>query len=239
MLLVFTVCYSSTLAFGTSKAEFFVGMAYESRDQKTLVYKEEHYLDRQNGKVMTSVTKYFDPNNQQIAILTCDYTNPAFPYLPNSTFMDMRHKYREVTMVDGNQLIVKKSEDDGQTWKSQSFPPQPQLVASQGINYRIVDSFSELRRGENVAFDFVFPSRLSTIGIRLRKIEDNLSQNDIKVRFEVDNFLLRLVVPYVETTYDLASQRLVSYSGNSNLTDGNQKSQQVFITYDYSKTPSL
>ncbi len=233
LFVIFSIMAFSSQGF-SEVLETFSGTAFDSKDRKKIVYKETHEIKKsQDGKVLSSTTKYFDSKNNHIATLVCDYSNENYPFLPNVDFVDLRLNYQEKTYLEGGKVIVKRSEDGGKTWKEEELEPEPGLVASQGLNYKIISHFEDLENGNKVSTPFVFPSQLMKIGIRLRKVDQKQVENHFRIRFEVDNFFLRLIAPYAETVYDKVTKRLVSYVGNSNILSKDRNPQEVYITYQY------
>jgi hypothetical protein len=55
----------------------------------------------------------------------------------------------------------------------------------------------------------------------------------VRVRVEIDSWVLRLFAGSLDVEYDRASRRLLRYRGLSNLTDARGDNPEVEITYAY------
>ncbi len=59
------------------------------------------------------------------------------------------------------------------------------------------------------------------------------ANSGLPCKIEIDNWLARWFVLSLEVKYELATKRLLSYKGVSNLLSNNKDMQNVVITYHY------
>jgi hypothetical protein len=79
---------------------------------------------------------------------------------------------------------------------------------------------------------FAIPSRLDTYEFRVRRVESP-SQSVVRVRVDMDDWLVRLLAPDIEVDYERKTGRLLRYRGVSNLDTVDGDTQKVVIRYSY------
>lgn len=213
---------------GSTVVERFQGIA-RSRDG-AIAYVETHEVRMVDGQVADAETRYALDDGRTIARLVSVYAPGSF--VPDYEFEDLRSGSREAVRraPDGVRLV------DGQREVTLPVPDDIPLVAGQGLERYARAHLDALARGETLRVRLALPGRLDTFGFRIRG--EPLPDGRLRVRFEPSSIVLRILAPSVEGDYDLATRRLLRYSGVSNVAAADGSTQQVEIAYSYAGTPS-
>ncbi len=105
-------------------------------------------------------------------------------------------------------------------------------MTGQGLHFFIRDRLEELARGEVKKVEFLVPLDGTNYNLRIAPIPAP-TPGVLSLRMESDNWLAKLVAPPLEVEYELATKRLLSYKGVSNLLGHDRDLQNVVITYRY------
>jgi hypothetical protein len=210
-----------------TKAEVFTGRAYNSDGD--LVYIEKHTVTYADRQVTQSRTRYYDPNSQLIGSLISDYSEG--PQYGSYRFEDLRGDYQDgaEVLADGIRLYRRSAGDE--KGDSRVIDRQSGQIVGQGFHHFIRTHLEGIAAGEIYHVKLVLPSRLDQFKFRIRKL--NTERGVLKVRLEIDNWVIRLFAPHVDADYDLKTRRLLRYEGISNMTNTAGKHPKVTIKYSY------
>jgi hypothetical protein len=190
-----------------------------------VAYRETHEVRLREGRVAFAETRYVDAEGRAIARLVTDYS--AHPFAPAYEYRDLRTGSREALRRDGSGVAL----HDGERTRVLPTGFDRPLVAGQGLDRYTRAHLPELARGEELRVELALPGRLDTYAFLLRA--DRTRSGALRVRFEPESFLLRLLSPALEAEYDPATGRLLHYRGVSNVTGPDGESQKVEIDYSY------
>ena len=212
--------------------EKFVGKAWSRNG--SVEYIEHHRVRYENGRVVESLTEYFDPDNRKIADLTSTYV--FGPQFGSYDFRDIRASYADGAKVLPDKIEVFRKEDPAKQPEIRRLPRQSNQIVGQGFHQYIRSQLDNIARGEVYHVEMVLPSRLNQYKFRIRKLK--IEDSVLSIRLEIDNWFLRLFAPHVDAVYDMNTRRLLRYEGLSNITNAAGKYQDVVIEYSYHKEKS-
>lgn len=112
-----------------------------------------------------------------------------------------------------------------------------ELVIDAGFDNYVRQRWDELARGEEVVFPFLVVGREEPIDMRASLAQEKPCQPaQLCLEIRLNSWLLGMVVDPIHLVYDRERQRLLQFSGVSNLRDAAGKSQSVDIRYSYPDT---
>lgn len=200
------------------------GLARAPGDAR-LLYREHHLVRREQGRPLERLVVYRCPDGTAFARKRVDYrasaTAPAFE------LEDARLGYREGLRRGGapGELFVR---DGAGAPERRAAVGGEGLVADAGFDEFIRAHWQPLLAGEAVPLRFAVPSRLESLGFRVRRI------GSAQVGGEAaEVFRLRLggwigwLAPHIDVAYGSDSRRLLRFEGLSNLRDDAGDSQLV------------
>lgn len=211
------------LAASTETAERFEGLARRGDGQ--VAYREIHEVRFQDGRVSRAETRYADDAGRVFAELVSDYSR--HPFVPTYEFRDHRTGTREAVQHQDGGLALQ----DGDRVRVMEPPRERPVVAGQGLDRYTRAHLQRLSRGETLLVELALPGRLDSYAFRIRA--EPLATGALRVRFEPDSFLLRMLAPAIEADYDPSSGRLLRYRGVSNVAGPDGEPQNVEIVYSY------
>lgn len=204
----------STVAFAGETTETHKAMAYEDVGKKKLLYTEEHKAIYKAGVVVRSTNDYFDPNGKKIAELNSDYSKSQT--MPVYQFKDLRTgRYEGLRYTQQGYQIYKKSGDNKKEEVS-ALKSTSGMFAGQGWHYYLRSRLTNLNK-DPLKMKLVFPGKLDYYSFQIRTLGND--QETIKLRLEFDSWIIRLVAPHLDLTYNKSKKKLVYYHGPSNLDD--------------------
>jgi hypothetical protein len=213
----------------TRQVEKFQGVARTA--QGDIAYTERHQVVYENGRHRQNQTRYLDASGREIATLDSEFN--SHPYLPDYRFSDRRFGREDGTRVTGRQVQVYGREDGKSPLQEKVLTLTDVMITGQGLHFYIRDHLKELAHpGAVKRVDFLVPLDGTSYAFRILPLAGG-RPGTVSFKIESDSFLLRLVAPSLEVTYDLASGQLLSYRGLSNLLSADRGPQQVEITYQY------
>lgn len=197
-----------------------------------LFYTEYHraeYSDK--GKVLKAVTEYKGTNGQLIARLSSDFTK-------STTVPDHKLENFSTGNIQGIRRvgsdIVMFDQDKGKPEKTEIIKEDPSsdrmLVASQGLNYFILDNLEHLEKLKRVPLTFAIPGRLDTFSFELNLIEqtpDGIAHFELAIK----SLILKLFAPRLFFQYDIKAKRITWYKGLSNVNEHKGDVDHVTIEY--------
>jgi len=194
-----------------------------------LLYLEEHEVRRQGAALQRATTTYLDPEGRTLAVLQTDFSRD--PFAPSYRFEDRRRGRVEEVAVGPEGLTL------GAGAKRRVLPlpedARRRLVAGQGLDRYVQHRLEELVGGAELHVTFAIPSRQETYPFRVRAQPARDGDRAVRVRVEIDSWVLRLFASSLDVEYDRATRRLLRYRGPSNLQDERGDNPEVTITYAY------
>jgi len=214
-------------AAGEERLERFQGTA--RGEDGAVRYREAHEVRSEGGRPLAATTTYRGPGGEALAVLRTDFSRD--PFAPGYRFEDRRSGLVEEVAVSDGTLTMTRS-GKRRALPSPSSPARP-LVAGQGLDRLVRARLAELEAGAEFPVTFAVPSRLDTFAFRVRSLPGPPGGSALRVRVEIESWVLRLFAGGIDCDYDRASGRLVRYRGPSNLLDEAGEAQVVTITYAY------
>lgn len=208
----------------------FSGVARDSKG--AVVYRERHKETYRGEKLESVLTRYFDARGKLIGRLTSDYRRSAFA--PSYHFKDLRTGKGRGAEYSGPRFVLY----DGAKRKTLRSRGSLPLVLGQGLHHYARANLNSLAQGYIHPVRFGIPSRQSTYDFRFKR-SGRSRDGVVRLRIEVDNWLLRLVAPSIEVEYETGTRRLLSYRGVSNLQGAAGETMQVAISYRYERIGQL
>lgn len=184
---------------------YVVGEARSLKDGE-LRYREYHHCseDRRQCQVL-----YRDADGSLFARKHIDYSESASS--PSVVVEDLR---------------------EGRTLRLQGRD-EPDLVVDAGFDNYVRERWNELSRGETVRFPFLIAGRDSPVPMKASSKEGGACKGGrLCLSVSLDAWLVSLLVEPIRLVYD-SERRLLQYQGISNIRDGDGRSQQVRIDYEY------
>lgn len=182
-----------------------------------LLYREHHLVRREQGRALERLVLYRCPGGTAFARKHVDYrasaTAPAF------ALEDARLGYREGLRrgASRGELFVR----DARGAPERSAPVGGEgLVADAGFDEFIRAHWRPLLAGEAVPLRFVVPSRLESLGFRVRRVGSARVGDEAAVVFRLRlGGWLGWLAPHIDVAYGRDSRRLLRFEGLSNLRD--------------------
>lgn len=227
-VLAFTLLVSGSAVAGGGRVERYEGVAQTPSGE--FLYRERHEVTETDGVPQKALTIYFDRAGKEIARLSSDFSRS--PYAPTYRFTDERTGAQESATVTASSLKLVYRGDQ----KTLAVPGDAPLVVGQGLHHFARLNLERLARGP-VTVAFALPSRLDTYAFRIRPLASP-APGVVRLRIEINNWLLRQLAPHVEVDYELKSRRLLEYRGVSNLEAPDGSPQKVIIRYRYPEAAS-
>ena len=190
------------------KAPDIVGEALDPETGRTL-YFEHHYCSED---ALSCSVFYLRPDEQVFATKQLDY-EPSLK-APALVFRDYRN--------DREQSIAQPGDDQ---------------VVDAGFDNFVRLQWSDLAGGEEVRFPFRMVGRDDPVKMRANR-ESQCEPGRLCLQIRLDSWLLGSLVDPIQLTYDESSQRLLRFTGISNLKNDQGRSQKVDIRYRYSDDTS-
>jgi hypothetical protein len=218
-------------AAAAERVDRFQGTARD-RDGAVL-YLESHDVRSVADRLRSATTTYRDPAGRVLAVLHTDFSRD--PFAPSYRFEDrLRGAVEEVEVSAGGVTL-----GAGSRRRTLALPGDParRLVAGQGLDRFVRDRLDALEAGAELKVAFAIPSRQDAYEFRVRAVPGASTDATVRVRVEIDSWVLRIFASSLDVEYDRASRRLLRYRGLSNLTDERGENPEVEITYAYPEEP--
>lgn len=232
LLTVLALAFSTTVFAESSNKELSRGEARTFKGE--LVYVEKHTSEfDENNSLQRLETRYFD-GDTNFGYFKTDYTRNS--YLPSYEFKDMRrHRQVNVTVKEGVVYSTIRMGKDAEP-KSKTYPMKTNLIAGQGLHNYLRDHVDEFSTNPDRVdkIDFLIPLNEDSYSFRIRVKNLDKEKNTITYRVEADSWLMRMVAPDIDVTYNSKTRQLLIYDGPSNLLSPEGDKMDVVITYDYS-----
>lgn len=207
----------------------YVGVAY-AQNGNAVRYREEHWLFDDRG-TRTRLVLYRCSDGTAFARKWVRYGQ--VPWAPEYAFEDGRDGYREGVRREANgQLQVYAKRHHDAPPDTATLTSSPDTVIDAGFDDFVRGHWSQLRQPDGLRADFIVPSRLDQLTLRLRPVADGRADTASvqRLRMSLDGWLGKLA-PSVELVYAVNDQRLLRFEGISNIRDANGHSQRVRIEF--------
>ncbi len=176
-----------------------------------LYYTENHRCDP-SGQACT--VEYRDAGGELFARKRIDYSNSR--NAPRLVFQDLRL---------GQTTRVGEQRDEG-------------LVVDAGFDNYVRQHWGELAGGTVIHFPFLVAGREEPLPMRAQRQQDEACPPQrLCIDVSLDNWLLSMLAEPIRLQYDLATRRLLQFSGLSNISDSDGDSLSVRIDYRYLPSP--
>jgi hypothetical protein len=222
LLLAITVC-----SFTESITEdSYSGFAYTKGNTKH-VYSEKFTDKFLNGHHTETTTQYFNSNNKLIATRSLNFSKSKFA--PDFMTQDLRTGFLEGAEVNGARVRLYYRKSNTSPIEQRTIEvPQP-IVVDGGFNQFIKTNWQRITDGQAIVFYFTVSCKLDYY--KLRVVKAGSSGKLMTVRIEPDQAVLRWIVTPIIVTYDVATKRIVSYEGKSNIADDSGENFIVKLIY--------
>lgn len=200
-------------------------------------YREIHEIGTARHTV-----QYLGQGNRLIASKQLDYAQGF--NTPLYRMHDLR--FNRITGNEwlGDHFSIYRLES-GESPKRKNVQPSADLVIDAGFDHFVREHWNRLANGESLPFSFVVADPLVTLHMRMQRVQPEQSaipRRDPRYRYfhaSSRNRLIGWAIPDIHLAYDSESRLLQAYLGPSNLTDEQDKSQQVLIEYRYDTAITL
>jgi hypothetical protein len=193
----------------------YIGFAHDL-DSGRLIYSEIHEETSRDGRPQRLRTEYRSADGALIA--RRDVRFGIDPLLPDFEMRDENGELLEGLRRQDDRLSVLHRRD-GQRLREATLAIDAADVADAGFTQLILARWDTLVSGAIERFDFVVPSRLGTVPMRLRKVArgEVLGEPAVTFNLELANPLLRWLVDPIQVTFHAERRELLRYVGISNM----------------------
>ena len=210
--------------------ESFSGSAYATGSD-LLLYRETHYLyagDRGGERIVL----YQCPDGRPFA--RKQSRDDGNPQAPDFDLVDARVGYREGVRRSGDQREVYVQRSAAQPEQSDLLRLPVDGVIDTGFDVFAQAHWQALIRGDTLRFDFLVPSRRTFYAFKVSKVDLPVAPpGSVTFRLASSSWLAFLL-PHIDISYDLTTQRLVRYEGLSSVRDVNT-GKNYRVHYEYPK----
>ncbi|HET8902601.1 MAG TPA: hypothetical protein VFN16_01240 [Saccharospirillum sp.] len=203
----------------------FVGKAYDTESGE-LLYTEEHRLEQAEGVPQRETVHYVTPGGDTLAEKEMTYWQPERP----GYRLTITQPERTETVDPGDDGVAIESKESGTLEWSEDNPS----VIDGGFHYFILNHFDQLLAGDSVDFQFLAPSRVRWLGLRVEPAGQ--ADGQLRLDLKVQSTILSWVVSDIELTYDIDTRQLLRYRGLTNLPDPDGGNYTADIKYQYPET---
>jgi hypothetical protein len=207
----------------------YVGYAYD-RESGALIYTETHHERLNAGNLEQLDTEYRNASGDLIAARVADFRTDALR--PQFSLRDGAGAVLEAARRDTRDVRVMYREDDAGL-RTARLSGNDVDVVDAGFLRLIEQRWDELLAGEAVRFEFLVPSRLEAISmrVRLRDRDAVLGVPAVTFLLELANPLLRWLTDPIEVSLHAERRELLRYVGVSNMRRPGQSNYEVRIEY--------
>lgn len=211
-------------AFGQQMIE---GVAY-AKHGGAVVYRETHWLYRDAGGDARLVL-YRCPDGRAFGRKTLrDGRDPA---APDFEFVDARHGYREGLRTRGGSREVFHQDGARKPLRGGRVSVRG-LVADAGFDAYVRTHWDAIAARDGRVVPFLIPSRLAPLDFRIGEARDLRESGRAvrRLRMRIDGLLGR-ALPDVELTYDVATRRLLRFTGPGTVRDARGRVQSIRVEF--------
>ena len=204
-----------------------IGDAY-ALNTGQLLYQEFHYYSEDG---LDHHVVYISPEKTKIAEKFLNYrSGKASPEVNHQAWV-----YAEKFQITkaGKQWFLAYTDNENRQSKTTLVATRP-LVIDAGFDHYIRQHWSSLLTGSSVKFDFPAPSRLSLVGLLIKRKRCTGDQlQAICFAINSSNWFIRLLLDPIELSYDKNTRQLIRFKGLGNMLDKYGNSLKVNIRYRY------
>lgn len=234
-MLLLNLFLSLLIGFNSSELnnnqKIYSSRAYNKADGK-YIYSEQHKEIYSGNRIIESVTKYLNtankPLSERVMKFSDDLSKPSF------VLNDFRTGYMEgAEILKNNKVKVYTRETYNDPLQEKIVTVAEPFVIDGGLTFFFRKNWDRLMAGETIEFNFIAPAKLDYYRFRVSKssITTIANRKGLKLKLEINNFILRQFVSPVYITYALDNKDILYYEGISNINDDNGKSYSVRIDF--------
>ncbi|WOG25938.1 hypothetical protein [Endozoicomonas sp. 8E] len=205
-----------------------IGYAYHLGTQQ-LAYTEEHrFPDSLSHHVV-----YKETDGSIFANKTIDYSDSFIA--PDIIQTNQRNgELIKTEFVDGAVKVSYRASFGADTQLS-DITLSPDLVIDAGFDHYIRLNWDELLAEKETVIQYLIPSHQREIDLRIKTVECKKDLKETHICFNIapDSWLYRMLSSSLTLSYDKQSQKLMIFSGRSNISGKNGDYQDVTIRYQF------
>lgn len=205
-----------------------------SLDGKTPLYTEHHRVELDEKGLNKKIESQYKKDGVEFARMNSDFSKSAL--VPDIEFTDSRFELKQELKQNEKKELVFRTLRKGQKEKTKTFSPTDSSVAGQGFDNFIKIKFDELQKS-SVPLRFGVLEEMDFFSFT-GKSRPALSADRARFGIKLSNPLLSLFLKELEVEYDVATRKLSSYRGLSNILDEKGKGQNVLIQYTWKEVKS-
>jgi hypothetical protein len=232
-LMLLSLSLSAFVAVAQESAYVVTGTAYNP-DTNQVVYREAYTAVNDMGEVQVDYL-----NSQGAKIATKKLLYQGEPFQPTFVMEDFRDEETISVQYERARMVVRHKDMNGA--RQQIIMDHAKVVVDAGFDAFIQLNWDDLLRGKSLKFDFVVPTKLSTVRLEVEKIAPTLSpvynkeygESWIYFRLQPAKKWISIFADPIYLAYDPNGKYLMRYFGRSNLDDARGIPQDVRIEYEY------
>lgn len=199
------------------------GLAYEP-ETKTIKYSEQHYYSSSSHKVI-----YREADGNIFAEKTINYQ--ANSTRPSLRQVNTRNgEVIDISNIDDKVIHLTYKENDSALTIDEALESTADIVIDAGFDMFIKENWSALKQGNTLYFDYLVPSRQSTVKLRARA-ESCKQVATICMEVSGAALLARLFIEPIHLQYQEDTRQLMRFTGKSNIATAEGKYEVVDIHY--------
>ena len=188
-----------------------------------LLYTEQHLVRREGDRPLERLVIYRCADGTAFARKTVDYRQSRLA--PAFSLEDARMGYREGLRRTRGPGEVFVREGAGDRERAAALDPRTG-VADAGFDEFVRQHWDALMAGEAVPLHFAVPSRLESLGFRIRRVGDTVVAGEPATVFQLGLGGWRgWIAPRIDVAYGRESRRLLRFEGLGNLRDDRGEDQ--------------
>lgn len=209
------------------------GTAYES-DTTRVIYREAYTALNDQGEVKVD---YFTPDGKKFASKTLWFTGE--PYQPTFELKDFRNNETVSAKFENARLILRFQDRGGP--RGTTLFEHAGMVIDAGYDSFIQLNWDKLIKGKELSFEYALPKRLSSVKLRVEKVDPKTSpaydkvmgQNWVYFKLQPAKKWVSIFSDPIHLAYDPNGKYLMRFYGRSSLDDARGIPQSVRIEYEY------
>lgn len=207
----------------------YTGDAY-ALDGNALAYREAHYLMDDEHLVVYSCA-----DGRPFARKTIRELGDA--QAPDFDMRDARWGYREGVRGRGGSREVYVQRSPELAEKSAPLALPADGVIDAGFDAYVHRHWDALARGNTLRFKFLVPSKRTFYAFDLSRVDSASTATQLTLRLALGAWYAFLA-PHIDVTYDRTTQRLLRFTGMSNIRDEKLKNLDVRIEFARAPVPA-